>query len=335
MQETNSIKYNRGAVEQIIPLENTDAFFFGEGHSRNFDPEFKYYFITHLNECYGVRDIFMEMGKSAAYIYNQFLQTGDTSFLKKYSLIYNQGFYKKFWEKLYLFNVGRPMHLQLRIHGVDFERMEVFKLLQALKSENIVVADHLQDIFTEIKRLAEDKNLSAFEEDFVKSVSSVKKIFKKNTADFENIYGQNYSIIADILNNNAPVTTKINSRNSVWYSHMKSAIHQFQIQKFIAFFGRSHINEANENSMPQLFKKENTQFKIVSIAGIYHQLQGYGKSADELVVYDYGYKEKELYKQNANKNCRASMVALNSIIDNKPKVIADYYFFIKDLMEVK
>lgn len=335
LPETNAIKYNREALEKIIPFGDTDAIFFGESHSRNFDPAFKYHFITHLNERYGVRDIFMEIGKSAAYIYNQFLQSGDTSIFKKYSLVYNQGYYKNFWIKLYAFNASRPVDLQLRIHGVDFERTEIFKLLLALKSEMIIVPDHLQNTFTEIKLLAEDRSLFTFDEKFVKAVSSVKKIFKQNNADFEKIYGGNCAIVADILNNNAPVTSKVNPRNHVWYSHMKSAIDTFQIHKFVAFFGRSHTNEANEGSLPQLFKKANSSFRIISIAGIYHQLQGYGKSADELVIYEYGYKEKDLYEQNANKNCRANMVAFNSIIGNKPTVKADYYLFIKDLMVIE
>ena len=67
IQNSNKILYNQNEIEKILEPSKHDAFFLGESHTIDFEPEFKYNFIKHLNSKYAVRDVFMEIGYSAAY----------------------------------------------------------------------------------------------------------------------------------------------------------------------------------------------------------------------------------------------------------------------------
>ena len=190
-------------------------------------------------------------------------------------------------------------------------------------------------MFSDIHQLAEDRTLNAFDERFEESFNRIKKIFKANEEQIQIIYGKNYPIIQSTLNNKAPVTTRVNPRNPIWFESMNSSINYFGIQKFVAFFGRSHTNEENNNSLPQLFRKQSDKFRILNIAGVYQNLQGYGKTEVELVLYPYGYNEKELYDENVQSECRASIVSVTQLKKSKPTTKADYYIFAKDFITVR
>lgn len=334
-KESNKINYNRIEVEKVIALENANAIFYGETHSRNFEPEFKLHFIQHLNDRFGIRDVFMEIGKSAAYFYNAFLETGDTTALNKHRLVLNLGYYKDFWYQLYLYNKNNANDKKIKIHGVDFERTEVFKLLDELKSTETIVPNNIIAVFSDIHQLAEDRTLYAFDERFEDSFNRIKKVFQANDKQIQIIYGKNYPIIQSALNNKAPVTPKVNPRNPIWFQSMNASINDFGIQKFVAFFGRSHTNEENNNSLPKLFRKQSDKLRILNIAGVYYNSQGYGKTEEELVLYPYGYKEKELYDENVQSECRATIVAKTQLKKAKLTTQADYYVFAKDFIAVR
>jgi hypothetical protein len=334
-KESNKINYNRSEVEKSIALENIDAVFYGETHSDNFEPEFKLHFIQHVNDRFGIRDVFMEISISAAYFFNEFLVTGDTTRLQQMRLIYNNRYNIDFWRGLYTYNSSLVSEKKLRIHGVDFERVEVFKLLDELKKDQQLIPIELKAVFDSIHQLATDKSLFAFHPQFEPSFNWVKKILKTNEAQLQVIYGNNYPIIQAALNNKAPVTTRVNPRNPKWFELMKTTINNVGIQKFVAFFGRSHTNDDNSNSMPQLFKQTIQPNRVCTIAGVYYNHQGKGKTAEEMIIQPYGYKEKDVYEENAQKDCRATIVAANQLKKSKPTTKADYYVFAKDFITAR
>ena len=97
--------------------------------------------FIHLNKQFGVRHLLIEFGRAEAYLYNQYLQTGDEWFLNHTF----QGFsrYKEFfpsWKKLYDYNSGLDSSKKLVVHGLDFERepglsASIYKLLSAYENK--------------------------------------------------------------------------------------------------------------------------------------------------------------------------------------------------------
>lgn len=79
--------------------------------------------FIYLNKRYGVRHLLIEFGRAEAYLYNQYLLTGDEKYLSKTF----QGFsrYKEFftsWRKLYAYNLELNSRKKMVVHGLDFER---------------------------------------------------------------------------------------------------------------------------------------------------------------------------------------------------------------------
>jgi hypothetical protein len=185
IQQTNKILYNQQEIEDIIEPSKYDAFFLGECHTIDFEPEFKYNFIKHLNSKYAVRDVFMEIGYSAAYFFNQYLQTGDIAILKENSLPYLRGNYEIFWQDLYNYNKVLPDSLKIVIHGIDFERNEIFKLLEKTKQKNSTIPDYLQQTFLDIQNLSINKDLFFMDKEFKKEISKLKLTFLKFEDDFK------------------------------------------------------------------------------------------------------------------------------------------------------
>ncbi len=77
----------------------------------------------HLNKQFGIRHLLIEFGRSEAYLYNQYLKTGDEKYLQKttYGVLDFKEFFQN-WNKLYEFNLNLNPEKKLSVHGLDFER---------------------------------------------------------------------------------------------------------------------------------------------------------------------------------------------------------------------
>jgi hypothetical protein len=274
----------------------------------------------------------MEIGYSAAYYYNLYLQTGDTTILTENKFAYNPKSYRSFWYSLYQYNKSQPEKLKIRIHGVDFERTEVLKLLEELKKKDAPIPKYLQSTFNDITRLSKDTTLSAFGKTFKNEIGKIKTAFFKYEDDFKLIYGNNFMIISSSIYNQAPITTKVKSRNKIWYDNMNKIISENHIQKFIGFFGKSHTRYDNPTSLTVTLKNSKVfNASIVNILSIYHNFLSYGYMGDTPKIAEYEPKKQELYEKFAKKNCRATLVSSDKINDPK-KTKADYILFAKDII---
>jgi hypothetical protein len=333
IQGSNKIHYDGKEVEKIIDLSKYNAIFYGEGHIKDFEPEFKLNFIKHLNQRFEIRDVFMEIGYSAAYYFNSYLKTGDTTILNRNRLAYNSKSYRSFWYNLYLFNKSQPEKLKIIIHGVDFERTEVLTLLDELRKRDVPVPEYLKTTFNDITRLSKDTSLFAFTKTFSKEIEKIRTAFYKNQNDFKEIYGENFKIILAAINNKTPVTTKVKPRNKVWYKNINEIILENHIQKFVAFFGKAHTSYDNPTSLTVTLK-DNKHFKssILNILGVYHNFLSYGYMGDTPKIFDYEPHQKSIYEKYANINCRATLFSADKVDDFKIKKKADYVLFAKDIV---
>ena len=77
----------------------------------------------HLNKHFGVRHLLVELGRAEAYLYNQYLQTGDEWYLNHtlHGFSRFEVFYSSM-KKLYDYNEELDSTKKLVVHGLDFER---------------------------------------------------------------------------------------------------------------------------------------------------------------------------------------------------------------------
>ncbi len=128
------------------------------------------------------------------------------------------------------------------------------------------------------------------------------------------------------------ITTKVKSRNKIWYDNMNKIISENYIQKFICFFGKSHTRYDNPTSLTVTLKDSKVfNASIVNILSIYHNFLSYGYKGDTPKIVDYEPKKQQLYGKYASKNCRATLV-LTDKIDDPIKRKADCILFAKDII---
>ncbi len=326
---SNEISYNQNEIDSTLELSKYDAFFLGETHTVDFEPEFKFHFIKHLNSKYGVKDIFMEIGYSAAYFFNQYLQTGDTNILQTNRLPYLWGKYKIFWKNLRIYNSTLPDNLKIVVHGIDFERIEIFKLLEKARDTSIQISENLRQTFETIYAKSSDNNLVFGDKEFTKTLSSMKEIFSKHTVEFKLLFKNNYSIVKNSLNNISNANSSFSERNENWLINLTQIIIDNKISKFIGFFGTAHTRYNNKASLTVAIKNSNF-FKgnILNIATVYsHYSQGGNQ------IFEYGHNEVETFEHYYNKNCRAVIVKSSEVPKLNFKTESDFIIFAKDIMD--
>jgi hypothetical protein len=121
--------------KHILDLKNTESyadlhfldstvktykfFLFGEIHNAQSNNARKIKFLKYLHRTANVRHLFIEYPYSAAYIYNQFLKTGNDSLLKIVHTRHPEDI--TFFKQLYQFNQTIAPAEQIDIFGADFE----------------------------------------------------------------------------------------------------------------------------------------------------------------------------------------------------------------------
>jgi|GEM_PF-2192652 len=326
---SRTITYDQAAVDEILHLSNYSAIFMGESHTLDFEPEFKYHFIRHLHEKYAVKDVIMEIGHSAAYFFNRFLQTGDTALLTNYRLPYLWGHYPEFWTKLYQYNRELPDSIKLTIHGIDFERTEVFKLL-AEKSD-APIPEFLSELFKRIDQLSKKTSLFFMDKEFQSEFFHIKLAFQTHRDDFKRIYGARFPVVDRALTNPVTVTTGVTPRNKGWLLNLKAILKNNDITKIVAFIGAAHARLNNTSSLP-VSLPTNGFFsgKILTISTIYHHFISAGGSAQ---VIEFGYKEEELFNTFYDPKCRGNFVRASEIPKTTFKTEADFVLFAREIPE--
>jgi len=106
-----------------IDIENKKLIILGEKHYMAQNSIIQVDLLIHLNMKFGVKYLLIEFGRAEAYLYNQYLQTGDEWYLN-YTFGGCNG-YQEFlssMKKLYEYNSGLSSSNKIIIHGLDFER---------------------------------------------------------------------------------------------------------------------------------------------------------------------------------------------------------------------
>jgi len=104
-------------------IHSAKVIILSEYHLVDFFPRYKRKLIEDLYKKYGVTDLILEIGKSSAYLLNEYIATGDSSIIVN-AKRENKDYFKEFSN--YKLMSGKPV----RIHGIDFERMDIVPALK-------------------------------------------------------------------------------------------------------------------------------------------------------------------------------------------------------------
>lgn len=300
---SGELRYQDKAIDTLLHLRDYRAFFVGESHTDDFEPKFKYCFIRQLNRDYGVRDVFMEIGQSAAWFYNRYLETGDSSLLQGKRLVYMTGGYAGFWKQLYAYNQTLPDRLKIRIHGVDFERTDMFSMLLAAADKRQPVPAVLTDTWAHIHALAADTALDWRTDRFENERATLRASLQQYAAEFKLLYGADFNYVYQAVMNTTPSTTAVNPRNKAWRPRLLQILQENNISCFAAFFGTAHTRYGNKTSISNAVKEEPLfRDRILHIATLYRHF----RTGNRFTEYSPG--EAIIFEKYYNSNCRAVIV---------------------------
>jgi len=325
---SNDFSFPERTLDSIMPGPQYKAFFYGETHTRFFEPMYKLHYIVYLHQRYGIRDVFMETGYSAAVLFNQYLLTGDTSVIG-IRVLYTSPAYMEMWRQLYAYNSSLPDDRKLRIHGVDFEATSaVFRALLLLR-QNIQTPESLANIFHNIAQYAADTAIR-YDERFFNKLSEVRDVFKKEKDAVAAVYGNKLLRVHDILYNDLKMTDE--DRDKKIYDHMQREIGSLSIEKFVACYGGDHVNYEYPGSVASRYRKSPAYAHRVSTIRMFC-FDAYDNWSHEVVPCIGTYDEQEgriLKKRYMQVQYRAVMIPDKTLNDKILNHSANYYLFAED-----
>ena len=243
-----------------IDFTQYSGFYVGEFHDDPNVPEIKLALIRHLNESNGVNAVFMEIGRSAADLYNRYLQTGDTSYITNPGLVYNntaEG--KLFWKALYEFNNTLQLHNKITIYGIDFERMEFLKALKMLAPGNRGKPNAIKQMLD----YADTVQLQKVNSDTLTSIYfRYRNDLKKHKKQYRDYFGNNIEMVRSILNNEATYLNYDN-RNTKMYHNIATQLREHKINQFVVFTGLKHGGTTNINKFGNYMKGKTAGIAMV------------------------------------------------------------------------
>jgi hypothetical protein len=328
------------SVDTNVNLSNYDAFFFGEFHGVYGTSEVKLALIKYLNANNGVTDVFMEIGCSAAYLYNQFLATGDNMLFTSPVLIYAQ---KQpnvdFWQNLYKYN--KTAQHKITIRGMDFERAEFLKVLKLLMPQG---KEKPLDIYTTLAYIdtvtITDIGLINSEEmvAYNSLYEDIRDEIEANRASYEAYYGANFKTVEEIMFNEDTYNS-YGKRNKTMYNNMVKQIELDSIKKFIVFAGLQYGNMAHKKVLCGMLKKNGAfkdHFANISMTcrNCYDwQLKPKYRFAVNRAPYSYYLDTKmmdEIYGKHFNANCKYTLLPTRVVGHVVVKRFSDYIILMKD-----
>lgn len=265
--EKRRFLYPQQQLDTALHLPDYRAFFIGEAHVPSLIPSFRTKFIIHLNETYGVRDVFLEAGYATAWMLNQFLLTGDRSEYLPEGDIYSE------WKQLYDYNQSIPRHKRLIIHGLDFERRNVFKVLLLLRPQHKETPPELVSFFASLQEAKSDTTLKMFSKAFASKWRSVREYFTEHQESLAAYYGEAMETLRPIISNDAIQSPNVVRRNNIMAGNLIRSLNESKLTKFVAVFGGMHTQFSTRSAIPnQVRQLPLFRDRTLSIAVLLHNV---------------------------------------------------------------
>jgi hypothetical protein len=323
-------------LDSTTNLGNNKAFVVGEFHGIYGTSEVKLALIKHVNRRYGVTDVFMEIGYSAAWLYNRYLATGDTSLFCAPLLVYaGKQPNRDFWRQLYVWN--KALEHKITIHGIDFERMEFVKALKLLHPMAKLTP---REIAATIQYL-DTLNIAGVNNDsLVRIYECIKQDIDTNRTFYTRYFGANIKTVDQIMFNENTMG-KYAERNTTMYRNLLKQTQSSGIKKFIAFVGMNHADKADETSFCSLVAKSDS-FKgtVTNIAMVCKNCFDLQLTPDKQTTWraPYTYEKdslplNDIYLKHYGRTCKYMLIPTEPLKDDKVKKFSQYLVLMKNQPE--
>jgi hypothetical protein len=211
----------------------------GEGGSHFLDLYHKlpFIWISFLQKNFGLTHFFLEAGHSSAVLLNQFLKTGDTSFIFVKE--------KKFWKRVYEYNSSLSADQQLHYFGIDFERASSFvKALQFI----LPASEPSPEIAPAIGSIRSASG-SINDCNYVIGLNKpLKRSLKGGQQEYEKYFGDRFDDFKRIVSNNGDCNDRFKNRNKNMADNFLSFDALFGRPVYFGELGEAHTVLTNKNT---------------------------------------------------------------------------------------
>lgn len=267
-------------------LTNTLLFAQGEVHGVTMYERIKLGLFKYLYKKAGIRVYIVELGTSHAFLFNQFLLTGNQDLISGFNESETQ-----FWIELKRFNDNNEEKIE--VIGIDFERSSAIK-----KTFEIILDPYLpNEIDHNIRELK-----SAFESmpdpktrDAI--IEEMRQHINENEAVYKEYLGGNFDTFHSIIFNESPVTGTT-KRDKYMIANLKKYHERNPGSRYFGVFGISHTNRNNNTLIGMLSKDEKLPFyKSVTVFSPQYMNCETNYGSKTLTVDDYGLLTQEKIKK--------------------------------------
>lgn len=235
-------------------LDGYKLILLGEGgsHFLQFYEPLRFVWIKFLSDNLGLKHFFMEFGHSSDFLCNEYLETGDTSYLPKASFTA----FKIFWTSLYSYNLREPENKKVKSFGIDFERTHSYcKTLKLLLPE----AEPPTTIKSAIK-LIRDCDDTIINCDYILSLNSkLKDAITTYELAFQQYFGDKYYDVKQIVFNNGSCKDALKNRNKNMAANFLSFDNKNNDKIYYGELGMAHTILINKNTASYI--NDNSKFK--------------------------------------------------------------------------
>ena len=315
-----------------------DLFFIGEFHGVHDVPAIRLALIKYLNQHEGITDVFMEMGYSAAFLYNSFLETGDTAFITHPLLVCGaKAPDRDFWMGLYDYNQTLSRHIV--IHAMDFERIDFIRVLKLLSPTDAqrpaAIAATLNYIDTlslhaigSLKTGLQKRQDSIYE--------AIRADYEHHTSDYAAWFGDNYPIVKKMLSNPSRFS-HFSQRNNTMYRNVMEQVQDEHIAKCIVVSGMAHANKEHTGSLYSLLaaspeftgKTTGTTMLCKNCYDWQEPEKGFAFKAPYTYNKDTSFVSKLLDKYSSP-DCKFPMIPARQVNDQRVRNYSDYIILLKN-----
>lgn len=276
----------------------------GEKHQVSNNENLYIDLIEHLEKNNKLKYIILEHSYAGAYIYNQFLETGDTSLICSDFYFNSHSEYRQFWKKLYECNT--KLKQKIYVVGLDYDKSYPFVKTLNLIIGNLAKPDkELLRIFEKTDQFLNNlKNPEYPDYPLYLIINSAFNQYFNNKPEayLRKSFGKYYGDVSLIYLNQHD-TDRNSKTNQKWFENLHRIIIEKQLDigeySFLGLFGSAHI-AANKKSFANIcYYNDKSVFKddVSTILMHYNSIfQG-----DSLITENQGI---EVYKKSLLKTLR-------------------------------
>lgn len=324
---------NSAQKPDLKPIEITGdnigkphAIFVGEVHDIYEGWAFKQQIIRWANKRYDIKDVVMEMGSADAYLFNQYIQHGDTTVFAYY------GHDTTVMQRLeVLENLHRETNCTF--WGIDFERGGYAIVCRAILKKHAPAANTaLYSYLDKLVGTIDGKDDAAHRKEHIKDYEQARKLFVSEQKQLKEWLAEDYTIIERILLNHA-TERHMKGRDEAMAQNLKE---QLGTKPFICITGAGHLHFKRNTLLKRYLaeKKAEDVLLVNMLCKNCYNTSYYGTELSSLAG-DFDEKHEQYFKKVCDDYCKpgAFMLVNQHTLHDFPGSyypIPTYYAVFKD-----